>query len=432
MVPNGFQHVTGLGNFPLDWLVASADEVTEKITKGTTPPKSEIVEDSNIPFLRVNNLGFHGSLNSKSEMLFVTENSHHGFLSRSVAYPNDILMNIVGPPLGKIAMLDNQYPEYNMNQAVLIYRCKPQQIDNRYFLSFLQSELAQQWLQSRSKKTSGQQNLTIQICKELPTPVPPLPEQRKIAQILSTWDRGIATTEKLINASKQQKKALMQQLLTGKKRLVDPETGKAFEGEWEEVKLELHINLLSGHAFKSSEFEKNSDYKLLRGINITRGTLRWGEEQTFSWTQLNGFEKYLLNVGDIVISMDGSLVGRNYALITENNHEPMLLVQRVARIRCTKTLNNNYLLQQIASDRFKTYVDAVKTVTAIPHISAKDIKHFIISMPPVKEQQKIASVLTAADKEIELLEAKLAHLKQEKKALMQQLLTGKRRVSLSS
>ena len=230
MVPNGFQHIIGLGNFPCDWLISSADEITEKITKGTTPPKSEIVEDSNIPFLRVNNLGFDGVLNSKSEMLFVTKQAHNGFLARSVAYPNDILMNIVGPPLGKIAMLDDQYPEYNMNQAVLIYRCKEKLIDHGYFLSFLGSELAQQWLQSRSKKTSGQQNLTIQLCKELPTPVPPLPEQRKIAQILSTWDRGIATTEKLIDASKQQKKALMQQLLTGKKRLVDPETGKAFEG----------------------------------------------------------------------------------------------------------------------------------------------------------------------------------------------------------
>lgn len=67
--------------------------------------------------------------------------------------------------------------------------------------------------------------------------LPPLPEQRKIAKILSTWDKAISTTEKLIETSKQQKKALMQQLLTGKKRLLNSETGKVFEGEWEEVKL---------------------------------------------------------------------------------------------------------------------------------------------------------------------------------------------------
>src|SRR5690554_5381820 len=67
--------------------------------------------------------------------------------------------------------------------------------------------------------------------------LPPLPEQRKIAKILSTWDKAINTTERLIDNSKQQKKALMQQLLTGKKRLLD-ETGKPFEGEWEEITLE--------------------------------------------------------------------------------------------------------------------------------------------------------------------------------------------------
>ncbi|HCG5282829.1 TPA: restriction endonuclease subunit S [Vibrio parahaemolyticus] len=295
-----------------------------------------------------------------------------------------------------------------------------------YNSPYVRKQIAEQSTGTKVKHTSPDKLKSV-ICL-----LPPLPEQRKIAKILSTWDKAISTTETLIETSKQQKKALMQQLLTGKKRLVDPETGKAFEGDWEEVRLETHINLLSGHAFKSSAFEKSSHYKLLRGINITRGTLRWAEEQTFSWSNLDGFEKYLLNVGDIVISMDGSLVGRNYALITESNHEPMLLVQRVARIRCKTTLVHQYLLQHIASDRFKSYVDAVKTVTAIPHISAKDIKHFMVTLPSVEEQQKIASVLTVADKEIEVLEAKLAHFKQEKKALMQQLLTGKRRVALSS
>ncbi|SKC30711.1 EcoKI restriction-modification system protein HsdS [Photobacterium piscicola] len=406
MVPNGFQHVTGLGNFPLDWLVASADEVTEKITKGTTPPKSEIVEDSNIPFLRVNNLGFHGSLNSKSEMLFVTENSHHGFLSRSVAYPNDILMNIVGPPLGKIAMLDNQYPEYNMNQAVLIYRCKPQQIDNRYFLSFLQSELAQQWLQSRSKKTSGQQNLTIQICKELPTPVPPIPEQRKIAQILSTWDRGIATTEKLIDASKQQKKALMQQLLTGKKRLVDPETGKAFEGDWEEVLLGEISQITTGNSNREDS-SLDAEYTFFdRSEDIRRSS------------------RYLFDSEAVIVAGEGQ------DFVPKHFKGKFDLHQRTYAIMNFEKSVGKFLYYYIGFTRYYFLSQAVgSTVKSLrlPMFQKMPIKH-----PTIDEQQKIASVLTAADKDIELLEAKLAHLKQEKKALMQQLLTGKRRVSLSS
>ncbi|MDF5539182.1 restriction endonuclease subunit S, partial [Vibrio parahaemolyticus] len=89
----------------------------------------------------------------------------------------------------------------------------------------------------------GTGRLDTDSLKEFPVDLPPLPEQRKIAQILSIWDRGIATTEKLIDASKQQKKALMQQLLTGKKRLVDPETGKEFEGEWKEVRVSTLLSV---------------------------------------------------------------------------------------------------------------------------------------------------------------------------------------------
>ena len=257
--------------------------------------------------------------------------------------------------------------------------------------------------------------------------VPPLLEQKKIVKILSTWDEAISTTERLIENSTQQKKALMQQLLTGKKRLLD-ESGQRFEGEWEDTKLKNIIHLLSGHAFKSSEFEKHTGFKLLRGMNISRGFLRWGSEQTFTWSDAEKYERYLLKINDIVVSMDGSLVGRNYALIQQKNFEPMLLVQRVARIRCKDTLSPTYLLQHISSKRFESYVDSVKTVTAIPHISAKDIREFRVPLASIEEQQKIATVLTNADKEIELLEQQLADLQQEKKALMQVLLTGKKRV----
>lgn len=97
-----------------------------------------------------------------------------------------------------------------------------------------------------------------------PIMVPPHNEQRKIAKILSTWDKAISTTERLIDNSKQQKKALMQQLLTGKKRLLD-ENGVRFSGEWKKGKLSDIANIDSGYAFKSNDFT-DSD----KGIPIIR------------------------------------------------------------------------------------------------------------------------------------------------------------------
>ncbi|MBW8191826.1 restriction endonuclease subunit S [Neiella marina] len=404
---------------PSGWKKGSVEDIATVTSGGTPSRKNDSYWNGHIPWVTTSEVKF--GVITDTEQKITQEGLDN---SSAKMFPENTLLIAMygqGKTRGQVAKLGI---EASTNQACAALLLNDDcEVD--YYFQFLTS----QYDAIRELANSGgQQNLSAGIIKNIHVPIPPLPEQRKIAKILATWDKAIATSEKLIAASQQQKKALMQQLLTGKKRLTNPDTGQPFEGEWEEVRLESYINLLSGHAFKSSAFEKDSGYKLLRGINITRGTLRWGEEQTFSWTNVNGFEKYLVNVGDIVISMDGSLVGRNYALITENNHEPMLLVQRVARIRCKTALEHNYLLQHIASERFKSYVDAVKTVTAIPHISAKDIKHFMLPLPSVDEQQKISSVLTAADKEIEVQQAKLAHLKQEKKALMQQLLTGKRRV----
>lgn len=426
MAPNGFQHVIGLGNFPCDWLISSADEITEKITKGTTPPKSEIVEGSNIPFLRVNNLGFDGVLNSKSEMLFVTKQAHNGFLSRSVAYPNDILMNIVGPPLGKIAMLDDQYPEYNMNQAVLIYRCKEKLIDHGYFLSFLGSELAQQWLQSRSKKTSGQQNLTIQLCKELPTPVPSLPEQRKIAKILTTWDKAISTTEALIETSKQQKKALMQQLLTGKKRLVNPETGEKFEGEWKEVQLSNIAKISIGLVTTMTKHYVESGVPLIRNSDIKQNYIKKEKMIFLSDTFASENEHRKLKINDVVTVHTGE-VGVS-AVIEDDMAGCLGFATLNSRPNQSKVLPI-YLSWYFNSDRFINWCVSMSTGDGRQNLNLKDFVKAIIHLPELTEQQTIASVLTAADKEIEIIESKLAHLKQEKKALMQQLLTGKRRVA---
>lgn len=427
MVPNGFNHVIGLGNFPSDWITKSADELTTKITKGTTPPKIEIVKNSNTPFLRVNNLSFTGVLKASTEILFVSQKAHEGFLARSIAYPGDILMNIVGPPLGKISMLDNQYDEYNMNQAIVIYRTEPEQIDNFYFLKYLSSELAQQWLQSRSKKTSGQQNLTIQLCKELPVPVPPINEQRKIAKILSTWDKAISTTERLTDNSKQQKKALLQQLITGNKRLLD-DSDKPFEGEWSEFIIGNVANLTAG----ATPNTKHPEY--------WGGNISWmssGEvnlKQVFSVkgriTEL-GLKKSSTKVipeNSILIALAGQ--GKTRGTVAINRIKLCTNQSIAAIIPDEKKLNAEFLYFNLDS-RYQELRAMSTGDGGRGGLNLSILKSIKLKLPSVKEQKKIADVLTNMDREIKLLDKQFADLKQEKKALMQQLLTGKRRVKIN-
>ena len=108
-------------------------------------------------------------------------------------------------------------------------------VKSEFIYQFLQhSTTVNKLLGTQSE--SARPNLSLSDMRDFVFSIPPLPEQRKIAKILSTWDKAISTTERLIDNSKQQKKALMQQLLTGKKRLLD-DSGKPFEGEWEDLYL---------------------------------------------------------------------------------------------------------------------------------------------------------------------------------------------------
>ena len=125
-------------------------------------------------------------------------------------------MNIVGPPLGKVALVPDRYPEYNTNQAVLIYRTDPKEVITEYFLQYLMSGAAQTWFRERAKRTSGQENLTIELAKELPVPLPIKSEQVKIAKSLASIQQLIKVKKDRLNKTKSIKKSLMRDFLLGK------------------------------------------------------------------------------------------------------------------------------------------------------------------------------------------------------------------------
>ncbi len=195
--------------------------------------------------------------------------------------------------------------------------------------------------------------------------------------------------------------------------------------DWQFKSIGTEIDLLSGFPFSSFEYAE-SGTRLLRGANIKRGNTDWSESITRYWnSKILDYTNYLLEAGDLVIAMDGSLVGRSYAVINDSDL-PALLLQRVARIRGI-TINTYYLSKIIGSPIFIDYCDKVKTVTAIPHISAKDIKEFKIPLPPLPEQQRIAEILSTWDEAIQKLDALIVKKQELKKGLMQQLLTGQLR-----
>ncbi|WP_447073211.1 restriction endonuclease subunit S [Vibrio alginolyticus] len=300
-------------------------------------------------------------------------------------------------------------------------------VDSEFFFQYLRVITTR--IESKAHGASALVHTQKGEMEKFPIVIPPLSEQRKIAQILSAWDRGIATTEKLIDASKQQKKALMQQLLTGKKRLVDPETGKAFEGEWEEVKLGDVISLGRGFAFKSSQYA-DSGTKVVRVTNIaSSGHIDLSDCVYVPNEITNEYQKYALKNEDILLVMVGATAGK-LGFVSENIL-PSLLNQNMWSLRTRNLDKLNQLFLRHIAERIVARYMLTQQGSARGFFTQSTFELVNFQVPSVEEQQKIASMLTAADKEIELLNAKLAHLKQEKKALMQQLLTGKRRVRVA-
>lgn len=187
------------------------------------------------------------------------------------------------------------------------------------------------------------------------------------------------------------------------------------------------IDLLTGFPFPSSGYTK-SGIRLLRGSNVKRGETDWAEHISQYWpTTTQDIARYELKCGDLVIAMDGSLVGRSFAKLKQDDL-PALLLQRVARIR-SGSIAASYLFQFIGSDLFEKHSDMVKTVTAIPHISPDDIRSFVIPVPPtICEQRAIAAALSDVDAMIASQHQLIAKKRDIKQATMQELLTGKRRL----
>lgn len=267
--------------------------------------------------------------------------------------------------------------------------------------------------------SSSMKNITQEAFLSLKLLIPSVQEQQKIAEILSTWDKAIASTEKLIANSEQQKKALMQQLLTGKKRLLD-ENGDRFSGEWEKIIVKnifkLKTETSGSNTYKIYSVTKNG---LINQQDYFNKEVASADTSKYKIVHTNEFVMSGLNfwMGSVDIHLE------NFSVIVSPAYKTY---------KISKKFNILFLKYFVRSTTFLKVLMGSSVMGASivrRNFNSEIFENWSLSIPKIQEQKKIAEVLSNADREIELLQAKLEHLKQEKKALMQQLLTGKRRVT---
>lgn len=196
-----------------------------------------------------------------------------------------------------------------------------------------------------------------------------------------------------------------------------------FDDDWEQRKFGDCNDLITGYPFESEKFTEQG-IKLVRGMNVKRGYLDFADEICMMWDSSEGLENFLLENNDILIQMDGALIGKSFAKIKQSQL-PALLVQRVTRARTKRTIaDSNFMYQTIQKD-FLHYIAMNKTETAVPHLSLNDIREFKINVPSLEEQQRIGRYFEILNHLITLHQRKLDKMKKFKKAMLEKMFPKK-------
>ncbi len=387
---------------PNNWEIKKFGDVA-KITCGVAATPEYVDASIGIPFFSARNVQ-NGRLDL-NYFQYISVELHKKLTKNTKPERGDILLTRVGAGIGEAAVVNIDF-EFSVYVSLTLIKCS-KKIESE-FIKLLLNTNYYRYLATRDQFAGGGvQNLNVQMVKDYPIPVPPLLEQKKIAQILSTWDQAISATEELLENSQKQKKALMQQLLTGKKRLLD-ENGGEFSDEWQRIELGLLL-----------DYQQPTPYLV--------------ESTAYS----DSYETPVLTAG------------KTFILGYTNESSGIYQDQLPVIIFDDFTTDSKYV-----NFPFKAKSSAMKILTAKKGVSIKFVfeamqmlqftvgghqRHWIsifsnlvIPLPNKKEQQQIAEVLSLADQEIETIQKKLDCLKQEKKALMQQLLTGKKRVKVAA
>ncbi|WP_407161470.1 restriction endonuclease subunit S [Aeromonas caviae] len=410
MVPNG-------------WEVKHLSELASKVSDGIhkTPLYAE---SSGVYFINGNNLK-NGSIVIQDSTNSVDENDAENH--RKDLGERTILMSINGT-IGNLAYYRGENVVLGKSAAYINVK---NSVDLDFVYYVLSSSKTQAFYESELTGTTIR-NLSIKSIKNTKVDTPPLPEQKKIAQILSTWDRAISTTEQLLANSQQQKKALMQQLLTGKKRLLD-NNGVRFSGEWKKSTLGNLGNTFNGLTGKTKD-DFGFGKKYIPYINIFKNS-RIDLEALDLVDVKEGESQSLTQFGDIFFTTSSETpdeVGMSSVLLDQVDEVYLNSFCFGFRLFDFKSLLPEFARYLLRSENIRSEIAVLGQGATRYNLSKKQLMKLELVLPNINEQKKIATILSTADQEIASLQQKLDTLKQEKKALMQQLLTGKRRVKVNA
>jgi len=375
--------------------------------------------NTGIPVIKMGNLD-RGNIKI-DKVQFLPENETYD--KEDVLVNGDLLFNTRNTLelVGKVAIWNNELPFAVYNSNLMRMKFDSAFVESNSFMNCaFNSNYGLRQLRGIATGTTSVAAIYVRDLETIKFLLPPLPEQKAIAQVLSTADAAIHTTEKLIAQKELRKKWLMQNLLTGKKRL------KGFEGEWKEYPFEKLLKVVK----RPVKWDDNELYKL---ISVRRRSGGIFFREALYGHQIKVKDLRDAEVGDFLFSKMQIVHGAS-ALVTKEFEGAKISGSYIATVaKDSKLLNIEFFNWYSQLPYF--YHQALISSYGV-HIEKMtfDFDTFLqleMKLPSIEEQTAIAQVLQAADKEINLLKAKAEKLREQKKGLMQQLLTGKVRLKIN-
>jgi type I restriction enzyme S subunit len=330
--------------------------------------------------------------------------------------------------------------KFDFHQRVYCIFNFSERLSPKYFFEYFRKNFIER-VNKYSAKGSVD-SVRYEMISLMEIPVPPIIEQQKIAKILSTLDKAIETSQKLIAKEKNIKKGLMHDLLTNgideNGKIRSTQTHKYKESElgfipegWEVEKLgDLVIEMKSGLSRNLSS--QDIGLAVIRSNNITERGMDYTDIKYWYINDPQGADtkNYLLRENDILVNFINSIaqIGKvaKFKKVTNKN---FIYTTNILKISVNENVESDYLLNCLKTNRYATYIKSItKPAVNQASFTTQEFKLFKIAIPRIYEQQKISTILLIQDEKIETEEKNLAKLKELKKGLMGDLLNGKVRV----
>jgi len=421
--------VTPIGKIPKDWDTAKLSDLSEHITKGTTPTTYGFgYTPTGVNFIKVESIDEHGAFVSDN-IPHISQEANEAF-SRSILRENDVLFSIAGA-LGRVAIVTDDILPANTNQALAIVRVKERnRLSVEYLRYFLMGSQVQSFVRTIAIQ-SQQANINLEHVRNFTVALPSIGEQLRLVGVLSAADLAVAKAGEVIAKTERLKKGLMQELLTkgiGHKEYKQTPIGR-IPKEWEVAQLkDLTLDVKNG--FASGKRDERGIVQVRMNNLTTDGRLLL---DTYLKVPIpENIDTWLLKPNDFLFNNTNSidLVGKS--AIFKGAPFPCTFSNHFTRIR----FNENLVLPEWVLYHFITHWEKgyFKSV-AIRHVGQAAVhSEYLLRLrtprPPLLEQQKIMEIFSTLNRKLELERMEKTRLERVKQGLMDLLLTGKIRVKV--